>query len=363
LTIHPEVLVYRFLAATVAFTVLLGPAASAQSPPPPSPVTFTLCRATEGRFNLITGPGTPVLEVDYRNEAAASLSSVRVALVVDGASVRTIDDPGPLAPGATVHRQFRLPANLFPLAAPASCAAALVRYADGTTWTNPVIGPDVGAGLAQTPESRIRVEQCRPAKQTAMPYVTISFVVDAPVAVTRVGFTLLAKQQRLQYFVKEGTFPPGALIENSFLADPNIFPLRTQRPECRVDQVDFADGTSWNNPAAPADPYITPQEPGAQMDFQRCSTIPETRFEFGPLNTVFVKFVNRALVVAKAVSFDVVVNGEKLAAERISGTFSPNVAIKSNIRLPSSLVPLGTSLPACIVSRVDYEDGTSWKVP
>jgi hypothetical protein len=351
----------RALAFALVAFALSGPIASAEVPPvPSSPVTFTLCRPVEGKFNLITGPGAPSLEVEYRNTSGVPLDSVRVALVVDGSTARTFDDTGPFAAGTTVHRTFRLPIGFLPLAAPGSCAAATVRFADGTTWTNPQIGADVGAGLEQTPESRIRVEQCEPTRRGEFGYVTIAFVDTAPADVTRIAFTLLARGQRLQRFEKDGPFAAGSRVAISFGADQNIFPLRTLHPFCRVDEVAFADGTSWKNPLAPADPYAAPQDPAARVDVPRCSTVPESRFTISGTNSVFVDFVNRAPLVAKQVAFAFAVGGETVATETVSGTFSPNVTIKANVKLPTALIPLGTSLPACTVSRVVYEDGTSW---
>jgi hypothetical protein len=379
----------RALALAMAFVLLSFAGARAQAAAPlQSPVTFTGCKVIDGSagFSLIAPPGTAVLDVVYHVDAPAPLSAVRVALVVDGAALKTIDDAGAFAPGATIHRRFQIPPELLPLPTPPSCAAATVTFADGTTWINPAIGAGVGARLTQTPGSQIDVEQCHPGKRAIQQTqyagkdakghaittqstrddttMSITFVDRAAHAATGVAFSLLANGIAVQRFEKEGTFSPGVPIEAAFEADVNIFPLHTLHPQCRVDSVTFADGTSWKNPAAETTPYGTVQTPGSHIDVLRCSTTGLSRAEQrSPPNYVYVTFRNTAAVPVSEVQFDFAVNGDKIAAEGVYGTFAPNVEIRKGIRLSPALVPLGTSLPSCLVSRVVYADGTTWTRP
>lgn len=377
----------RALALAMALVVLSFASARAQAQPP-SPVTFSGCKVIDGNagFSLIAPPGTAVLDVVYHVDAQAPLSAVRVALVVDGAALKTIDDVGAFAPGSTIHRRFQIPPELLPLPTPPSCAAATATFADGTTWTNPAIGAGVGARLTQTPGSQIDVEQCHPGKRATQQThylgkdakgheittrttqedtsMSITFVDRATHAATGVAFSLLANGTVVQRFEKQGTFSPGIPIEAMFSADPNIFPLHTIHPQCRVDSVSFADGTNWKNPAAETTPYGTAQTPGSHIDVLSCSTTGVSRDELrSPPNYIFVTFRNAAAVPVSEVQFEFAVNGEKIAAEGAYGTFAPNVEIRKGIRLSPALVPLGTSLPACLVSRVVYADGTTWTRP
>jgi hypothetical protein len=191
--------------------------------------------------------------------------------------------------------------------------------------------------------------------------MSITFVDRAVAAAISVAFSLLSAGIPVQRFEKQGTFSPGVPIEAEFVADPNIFPLRTLHPQCRIDAVTFADGSSWKNPASETG---TPQTPGSHIDVLSCTTTAHSRAQQrNPMNYVYVTFRNTAARPVSEVHFDFAVNGEKLAAEGAYGTFTPNAEVEKGIRLSPALFPLGTSLPACLVSRVVYADGTAWSRP
>jgi hypothetical protein len=381
----------RALALLVALVSCVSSAALAQTPPPArAPVTVTDCRPINGNagFSLIAPPGTAVLNMSYRNDSAQALTEVHVALVVDGATVFTFDDVGTFAPGTTVRRRPQLKTDLFPLRAPASCEIVSVKFADGTAWTNPAVAPTTGAALEQTPQSRIGIERCQPEITDPTPsrtitskkgdktttttirgsesthYMNITFVDQAPVAATAVAFSLVADGKRLQRFEKQGTFSPAVPIAATFGADANIFPIPSMHPQCRVDEVQFADGTTWKNPAVPALAFGTAQTPGSHVDVTRCSTVPpghENR-SYQP-GEVYVDYRNTAAIAATAVDFAIVVNGVAVTVSRAVGTFDPGADIRKSFRLSRAVVPLGTALPDCIVQRVEYADATAWTNP
>ena len=383
----------RVLAFVVALVSCVPSAALAQTAPPAkAPVSVADCRPINGNagFSLIAPPGTAVLNMSYRNDSAQPLAEVHIALVVDNATVFTYDDVGTFAPGTTVRRRPQLKTDLFPLKAPASCEVVSVKFADGTTWTNPAVAPTTGASLEQTPESRIRIDRCQPEITDPTPsraitskkgdktttttttirgsesttYMDITFVDQAPAAATSVAFSLVADGKRLQRFEKQGTFSPAVPIAATFGADANIFPIRSMHPQCRVDEVQFADGTTWKNPAVPMLPFGTAQTPGSHVDVLRCSTVPPGRenTSYQP-GEVYVDYRNTAAVAATAVEFTIVVNGVAVAASRAVGTFEPGTDIRKSFRLSRAVVPLGTALPDCIVQRVEYADATTWTNP
>jgi hypothetical protein len=79
---------------------------------------------------------------------------------------------------------------------------------------------------------------------------------------------------------------------------------------------------------------------------------------------VFVDFRNTASVAATAIDFAFGVRGTLVGSARARGTYAPNALISDlGLRDPSMPDALGTELPACFVTHVEYADGTSWNAP
>ncbi|HZY95633.1 MAG TPA: hypothetical protein VFE35_00875 [Candidatus Cybelea sp.] len=349
----------RVPALVVAFCLCCTAAAPAASPST-DPVTFQECHLTPDPGALV-----PHFDVTFRNATAAPIASVRVALMAAQDLITTVDDRETLTPGVSVVRRFQLDTAAFPIRHP-WCAAAVVHYADGTTWTNPVLGPNAEAHVAQTPGSRIRIEQCvtteRDYKRAEFGLLALKFTNDAAVAASEVTFSLVAGGVRRMRIVRPGTFSTGVSIDDQYTADANIFPLQDVHPMCRVDSVRFADGTIWTNPASPAEPYGTRQTPGSRIDVLRC-TPKASHPERGepPINSMVLGFRNTAQVTAAEVDFVIHVKGAQIASSRFKGTFATGATVENTVVLDG--FPLGTLLAECAVVRVVYTDGTTWAPP
>jgi hypothetical protein len=356
----------RVLGAALALSLACGGGAGAQTAPPAQDAPFTLdgCTVIDGSatFSLFVPSGRARMDVTYRNHSTVAASEVRTALVVDGVPLWVYDDVATFAPATKIRRLAEIPYMYFPLRATPTCAIAQVRYVDGTTWTNPTL--DVTQSLRQTPDSRIAVERCEPVRKGLDTHTNVTFVNQATKAASRVAISMWAGERVLERYEKIGTFAPGIPIAWQSYSDENLFPVRALQNQCRVDAVDYADGTSWANPEL-HDAFWTPQTDGSRIDVLRCATdqfvnINGRQVISHVADGVAVDYRNAAAVAARRVDFAVVAFGTTVGVARESGTFAPGVVISHTLALPHDVFPLGTALPTCSVRRVEYADGTSW---
>ena len=357
----------RALCGVLALSLLCGGASGAQAPA--APLTFMGCTVIDGSrtFTLQAPPGRAVINVMYRNDGSRTVAEVRTAMLVDGAPLWVYHDVATTSPGTTVHRRAEIPYKYFPLEAQPTCAIVHVRYADGTTWTSPAV--DASEDVVQTPESHIAIERCDLMREELTTYTNLTFVNSAPKAANRVVFSMWAGGKLLERYENSGMFSPGVRIVLQLYSDTNLYPVRALRHRCRVDEVDYADGTMWKNPDPDLrDAFGTPQSDGSRIDVLRCSTAALVNANGRKVivhvdHGVEVDFRNAATMPATRVEFDIVAFGRTVAHGRDSGTFAPGVEIVRRLGLPPDVLPLGTALPACIVQRVEYADGTSWVHP
>ena len=305
------------------------------------------------------------MDVTYRNDTLLEIAEVRVAMVVHNIPVWVFNDTAKISPGVKIRRLVEIPYQFFPLADEPTCPIAQVRYADGATWTNPFV--DITTNLEQTPDSRIAIRQCEPTRSGLDTHTNIRLVNEAPSTAKHVVLSLWEGENLLERYDEPGPFAPGVPVVWHPYADQVIFPLTALRYQCRVDQVEYADGSTWTNPAM-RDPYWTPQTAGSQIDVLQCSTawydprFPSYHSIVHVDHGVGVAYRNTAAVPATLIDFEIVEFGKSLARARMTGSFAPGVQINRELGLPVG-VGIGTALPACVVRRVEYADGTSWANP
>jgi len=303
-----------------------------------------------------------------RNDSAATVVGVRIAMLVGGVPVTTVEDGDTLAPGATATPWLQLDTLAFPLTGRTTCAPAVVHFGDGTTWTNPVLGAMPGHQLAQTPGAPIRIKGCflqeeTPAYPATVPTgaVWTRFVNEAAVRATHIAFSLIVAGERIDRYEQRGSFEPRVSTLQSSDADANIFPPADVHPQCRVDGVDFADGSRWINPAARFEPFGTYQTPGAKIDVLACAMHSNEKDDHSVANGIAFQFRNTAVVAATEVDFSFWGRGTRLARGTFGETYPTGAVTKFyGVGLGSQTFPFGTTIADCKVERVVYEDGTVW---
>jgi hypothetical protein len=341
--------------------------------PAGAPVSVLRCDVRDGRlFNpgRVAGSGEQELDVTYRNDGPADLRLLTFMLTADDVPVVTVFAKTGTLAGATGSSAVRIAQGVVPLSGSIGCRVSAVDFAGGTTWRDPTIVPTSGAPPVQTPGAPLTVQQCDlqdPRFQDAPKfYLYETLLSRAPVTATRVDMSLFAGRDRIMTFGRPGPIVPGAPTRSEHTVYWNVFPLRDLHLQCRIDRVEFADGTTWQNPAWPEFPWDTPQTPGAHVDVLRCSGLSSAP-GFEPIlwaQTVFVDFRNTASVVAAEIDFAFGVRGKVVGTARARGSYAPNVLVSDlGLRDPSLPYALGTELPACFVTHVEYADGTSWNAP
>ena len=125
--------------------------------------------------------------------------------------------------------------------------------------------------VRQTPGSNISITVCNPHRHQAgyvgHPYIDpygvvhgprnfptdegylgITYRNDGKVAAKEIIFGLVAKRDLVAIVKDVGTFSPGVSIDHEFTLDPQVFPLGTALPYCKVLRITYADGSMWINP-------------------------------------------------------------------------------------------------------------------
>jgi len=125
--------------------------------------------------------------------------------------------------------------------------------------------------VRQTPGSNVAVTQCYPHRHQAgyvgHPYIdpygivhgprnfptdegylAITYANNAKVAAKEIVFGLVAKRDLVAIVKDVGTFSPGVSIDHEFTLDPELFPLGTALPYCKVLRIKYSDGSEWINP-------------------------------------------------------------------------------------------------------------------
>jgi hypothetical protein len=347
-----------FVLLAAALGACCTPTAVGSQPAPADPVSFEECRPVGDRE---FSPHNVRLIVKLRNDSGRTLTSVRIAMLVHGAVETTIEDGETLAPGASINPWLAVDTGALPLEGRTTCAIAAVRYADGTTWTNPVLGANADIRVAQTQGSPVRIERCFTNQAGVYPSaggsVWTRFVNEGPIAATRVAYSLVVAGERVMRFENTGTFAPGATASKDIAADGNIFPVGDVHPQCRIDAVYFGDGTSWTNPEARFEPYGTFQTPGARIDVLHCAMyLPNDTTS----NGIYFGFRNAAAETATEVDFAFWARGKRLETGTFKGTYSTGAKVDFGVGLGYRTFPLGTTIVDCRVTRVVYADGTIW---
>lgn len=349
----------RSFVLAAALGACCTPSAAWSQPAPADPVSFEECRPVGDRE---ISPHNVRLIVKLRNDSGRTLTGVRIAMLVHGAVETTIEDGETLAPGASINPWWlAVDTGALPLDGRTTCAIAAVRYADGTTWTNPALGANADIRVVQTPGSPVRIERCFTHQGGVYPNsggsVWTRFVNDGPVAATRVVYSLVVAGERVMRFENTGTFAPGTTASKDIAADGNIFPVRDVHPQCRIDAVYFGDGTSWINPEARFEPYGTFQTPGARIDVLSCEMYLRNDTTS---NGISFGFRNAAAETATEVDFAFWARGKRLETGTFRGTYSTGAKVDFGVAHAYKTFPLGTTIVDCRVTRVVYADGTIW---
>jgi hypothetical protein len=340
-----------------------------------APVSVLTCdvRNGGGLFGpvRVANAGEQELAVMYRNGGSANLRLLTFMLTSDGVQIVTVFAKTGTAARATGSSVVKIAQGVVPVSGSIGCLVSAVEFADGATWRDQTIVPTSGAPPVQTPDAPLTVQQCdlEDPRPHDVPLFTLheTLLSRAPVTATRVDMSLLAGRDRIMTFRVPVAIVPGVPTRSNYLIYSIVFPVRDLHLQCRIDRVQFADGTTWQNPAWPEfPPWDTPQTPGAHVDVLRCSSI--SHFQGGepntPLQTVFIDFRNTANVAASEIDFAFGVRGKIIGSARARGMYAPNALISDlGLRDPALPYSIGTELPACFVTHVGYADGTSWDAP
>jgi hypothetical protein len=90
-----------------------------------------------------------------------------------------------------------------------------------------------------------------PSTTHESPTLSIDFVNSTSKSMKTIDFGLVARGALVAEVRDVGEFSPGTKIKHEFGLDPNVFPLGTGLPQCVPLRIEFADGSSWQNPHLP----------------------------------------------------------------------------------------------------------------
>lgn len=105
-----------------------------------------------------------------------------------------------------------------------------------------------------------------------------------------------------------------------------------------------------------ATPSPLPQTAGSSINVTTC----HAQLDPPPLR---IAHANAATVAAVEVDFDVVTSVGTIESVADRGHFAPGKPINHVFNLPPNVSPLGLSSVRCVVTKVVYADGTTWKSP
>jgi hypothetical protein len=113
-----------------------------------------------------------------------------------------------------------------------------------------------------------------------------------------------------------------------------------------------------SSPAPAPTPAATPmQTKGSNVTVTQC----QAKFlEKPPLK---IGYSNTAAQTATEIDFAVVTTAGIIRTVKDTGTFASGKAIAHVFDLPDTISPLGLSSARCIVTKVTYQDGTTWVNP
>jgi hypothetical protein len=293
---------FAFLATTFAFA---APPLRAQTTAPAShpfapPIQVFSCRVSSDTHNAL-------LTVRFRNDSRSTLASI-LWRAKYGSGYIDFPDRGKFSPGATVVRRIPLFWRLFgsdPLKHgyagfpfPENCTIIETKTDDGAEWGTPsnasdsvsipTIPPDdatpIPASLDNAEHNPIGIIGCQYGVEDwrgygsngelrghAMLYVRFRNL--STTAITRVTFRVPYASGGID-FVDGGLFAPGVLIKSDKRADEvmrklsrddlPLFPWAItsldEAQNCTTVNVQFADGTTWQNPTVgPTQPPLPTQ--------------------------------------------------------------------------------------------------------
>jgi hypothetical protein len=112
-----------------------------------------------------------------------------------------------------------------------------------------------------------------------------------------------------------------------------------------------------STPAPAPTPIATPmQTKGSNITVTLC----QAKLDKPPLK---IAYSNTATQTAHEVDFSVVTSAGIIRTVKDRGTFATGTPITHVFDLPDNTSPLGLSDAKCIVTKVVYQDGTSWTNP
>jgi hypothetical protein len=82
-----------------------------------------------------------------------------------------------------------------------------------------------------------------------------------------------------------------------------------------------------------------------------------------PTGRLYIDFVNTSTDVMSAIDFGLIARGSLIAEVRDVGKFSPGAEIKHEFGVSPNIFPIGTSMPACMPLRIEFQNGTTWTNP
>ena len=105
-----------------------------------------------------------------------------------------------------------------------------------------------------------------------------------------------------------------------------------------------------------ATPSPPAQTPGANLTVTTC----HAQLDPPPLR---IAYVNKASSTATEVDFEIQTAAGTIETVVDRGRFAPKKPINHVFRLPINVSPLGLSSARCIVTKIVYDDGTTWNNP
>lgn len=293
------------------------------------------------------------LEVLFRNTGTKAISKADFLVMTASGPIQAVEHDGDFAPGSETMRRSYTDMERLHAQAAIHCVPATITYADGTTWQNASVGPDLEHTLVQTPGAPIRIRDCRAMdSEYGPPILHYTFVDRAEQAATGVSIGFVENGVMVAQKDDSGTFAPGIEIVRELQPRSGIVPNDVMNQRCIVLSATLADGTMWKNPSPPVSaawpPFAADAAPTAgQITITGCDSGRVHYRNDGPLQVTAVDI--GLLEDGKVVRTFRNVHTLTAPDETAYGFYQQNdIKIKDE---------------RCVPLRVDYADGTEWVNP
>lgn len=163
---------------------------------------------------------------------------------------------------------------------PGTCAVARTVSESGTIWINPAVSGEIPFSFpspspkpsgspvpdpSPTPfvSGPLAIARCE-YQLAGRGFLSVDFTITGSRSAKQIVFRVPYESSGVE-FADQGTFSPGILVQHRLrtglpdaLAKVFYSPLPQALDDCQVSRVEYADGTTWQNPGLSASPALLP---------------------------------------------------------------------------------------------------------